>query len=162
GPAPIPELRRPRYPRPPAPADACAAAAAAATPTHSGRYALPFFHIPHSTAARLRAVFRSASRGLLPASRQRRYWSAKGFPPAPPPTPPPPRRPRLMPPRPVAPGPPPQPHPQVLPQRRLAPEAPGRIDVAEDRRRPSPGHAGQLHEPPEGLLAARQPHQLPP
>jgi hypothetical protein len=25
--------------------------AAAATPTHSGRYALPFFHMPHNVAA---------------------------------------------------------------------------------------------------------------
>jgi hypothetical protein len=41
-------------------------AGATAFPTHSGRYTLPLFHIPHRTAARLRATFRPARRGDSP------------------------------------------------------------------------------------------------
>jgi hypothetical protein len=42
--------------------------AAAATPTHSGRYALPFFHRPHNVAAWTRATLRRASLDERPCS----------------------------------------------------------------------------------------------
>src|SRR5262249_4873600 len=56
-----------------------ACTAAAATPTHSGRYALPFFHIPHQVSANDRATFRRAIFGDRPAANHLRYWSANGF-----------------------------------------------------------------------------------
>jgi hypothetical protein len=74
------ELRRLRKTQATAYGDTSAApTAAAATPTHSGRYALPFFPRPPTVAAKLRATFRRASFDDRPCSSHLRYGSANGL-----------------------------------------------------------------------------------